>query len=204
MTIRHLALCGALLLAALPTAGVGQEMTMTPASPQGNVASWFPQDIYPPEAKRNGQQGRVVVQLAVDKSGAATACKIIESSGSSALDARTCELALANARFNPAKDANGKPVETTFTLPGVRWALKDDYVNVDLSAGAVSNVRSMEIMVDAQGRGVTCRPLAAGAPADLECANFRPGVQVSPPLILNGKPVAGKVTITTTMRVEPK
>jgi len=174
-----------------------------PTSPKGNMGNWFPQDIYPVEAKRKGEQGRVVVQLSVDKSGGATACRVIESSGSKPLDARTCELALANARFVPALDTNGNPTDATFTLPGVRWALATDPTTIDVADGPVSTSRDVEIMVNSQGLGVSCRALS-GFNAKAGCENFQAGTPVTLPVTSRGRPVAGKVTITTTMRVEAK
>ncbi|WP_186728709.1 energy transducer TonB [Sphingomonas panacisoli] len=187
---------------AVPSVAMAQEATAS-AHPKGDLGSWFPMNIYPPEAKRKGEQGRVVAELAVDKFGNATACKIVQSSGSMSLDARTCELALANARFVPALDTSGKPVASTFTLPGVRWVLNDVFT-VDLSTGGTSSIISnFEIDVDPQGNGVACRPV--GVTQGLGgCADFKPGKRVTAPLIRNNKPVAGTVTIITTMRVDPK
>lgn len=195
-------LIGALLVMALPSVAAAQD-DPKPPTPRGDRGDWFPMNIYPPEAKRKGEQGRVVAQLSVDKNGSATACRIVESSGSASLDARTCELALANARFVPAKDANGQPVASTYTLPGVRWEL-NDVMTVDLSAGpTTTTLANFAIDVDEKGIGIACRPIGVTQGAG-GCENFKPGGRVTAPLIRSNKPVAGTVTITTTMRVEPK
>lgn len=176
-----------------------------PPSPKGSPGDWFPVNSYPAEAKRNGEQGRVSVELIIDKSGVPKACKLVSSSGSAALDATTCDLALANARFIPAKDARGRPIESSFVVPAVRWELDDNYLYMDLSNGPVSTtMRSVEILVDEQGKIISCRSLASSVGGSTGCESFKTGAGIVRPLFLNDKPVAGKVTITTTMRVEPK
>lgn len=65
---------------------------------------------YPPEALRHGEQGPVGFHLDVSSQGLVTACQITESSGSVALDRRTCEIMTTRVRFTPKRDANGHPV----------------------------------------------------------------------------------------------
>ncbi len=163
-------LLGLAMVLALPTAGAAQD-GLEPTHPRGNIGDWFPMDIYPPEAKRKGEQGRVVAQLSVDKTGAAVACKIVESSGSASLDARTCELALANARFVPAKDASGRPVASTYTLPAVRWELQDSPPTKLTGPWRVG----AKIKIDSAGKIVSCSEQRTGpAPADVQmCAVTR-------------------------------
>ena len=186
----------------LPSAATAQSK-VEPATPRGNPGDWFPQNSYPPEAKRKGEQGRVGVRLDIDKTGRPIACVVVESSGSDSLDAATCELALANGRFRPALGARGQPVAATYKLPGVRWELADNRV-MDLTSGAaVLTLSTVQIDVDEQGRGISCRPLDS-LTGDIGCQNFVPGTQVSPALMRKGKPVAGKVTMTLTMRVDPQ
>lgn len=193
--------CLAIMLT-VPTVGAAQD-GLEPVHPKGDIGRWFPMNIYPPEAKRKGEQGRVVAELSVDKTGSATACRIVESSGSASLDARTCELALANARFAPAKDAGGQPIASTYTLPGVRWVL-DDVMTIDLSAGPnTTTLRNFAIDVDEHGMGVACRPIGV-TQGQGGCEDFKPGGRVTAPLIRGGKPVAGTVTVVTTMRVDPR
>lgn len=77
---------------------------------------------YPAEARRRREQGKVSVTLDVDTAGHPSACTITLSSGSAALDAKTCELAMKNARLKPAT-YNGKPIPGTFQIRGVIWSL---------------------------------------------------------------------------------
>jgi protein TonB len=98
----------------------------TPVSPRGNQAGWFPQDSYPAAAKRAGAAGRVSVTVNVGTDGRVSGCTVISSSGNADLDSTTCNLARRNGRFNPAKDANGTPVASTFALRGILWKLEDE------------------------------------------------------------------------------
>jgi protein TonB len=72
-----------------------------------------PQD-YPLSALRAGHEGTVRFELTIGTDGRVTGCRITESSGYSDLDRATCRLMEKRARFQPARDANGNPVEDTY------------------------------------------------------------------------------------------
>lgn len=76
-------------------------------------------DDYPPAALRTATQGRVIARVAVSPEGRATECATVATSGSELIDATTCRVVLARARFRPALDAAGRPVAvrmvSTFT-----------------------------------------------------------------------------------------
>jgi protein TonB len=97
----------------------------TPATAMGNPGDWFSPDFYPPDAKQAGIGGRVVVRLHVDRKGQADGCTLLDSSGSPSLDSATCALAIRNARYRPALDAQGQPVASDVLLPAVRWEIRD-------------------------------------------------------------------------------
>ncbi|QNQ10682.1 energy transducer TonB [Sphingomonas alpina] len=96
-----------------------------PVTPRGNQGDWFPQDSYPAAARRAEAEGRVSVQVTVDTRGRVSACRVTSSSGNSDLDEATCRLATRNGRFNPAKDANGTPIESTTSIRAVKWQIED-------------------------------------------------------------------------------
>lgn len=79
-------------------------------------------DDYPPAALRTATQGRVIVRIAVSVEGRATECATVATSGSRAIDARTCEVILRRARFRPALDAAGHPVAVR-TVSTVTWLI---------------------------------------------------------------------------------
>ncbi|KQM64940.1 hypothetical protein ASE75_07680 [Sphingomonas sp. Leaf17] len=94
-------------------------------SPRGNQGDWFPQDSYPAAARREGAEGRVSVTVGIGVNGRVTDCRVVSSSGNADLDGATCRLATRNGRFTPARDADGQPVASSFTLRNVRWQLEN-------------------------------------------------------------------------------
>jgi periplasmic protein TonB len=77
---------------------------------------------YPAEALKRGEQGAVRFLLTVALNGRVRACEIVASSGSRSLAETTCRLVAKRARFAPARDAGGKPVEGKY--PGrINWVL---------------------------------------------------------------------------------
>lgn len=87
------------------------------------IASYLSNDDYPVEALRNGWEGDVVIKLHVGVDGRAHSCRIVTSSGYPLLDNQTCYLMLVRARFAPAKDEDGKPMEDDVLLPPIKWRL---------------------------------------------------------------------------------
>src|SRR3569623_237383 len=96
----------------------------TPPVPIGSTVAWFLPSDYPKEAKRAGEQGRVVAIVSVDALGNVAGCKVEVSSGSAILDATTCELVRARAKFKPGRYEHGRPVASTYLIPP-RWVLPD-------------------------------------------------------------------------------
>lgn len=72
-------------------------------------------DDYPRSALRAGEEGTAWYTLSIDAAGAVKDCTITQSSGSAALDAATCRMLMRRARFSPATDDAGKPVESKFS-----------------------------------------------------------------------------------------
>jgi protein TonB len=69
---------------------------------------------YPPEALDNGWQGDAHVDLTIGTNGHAIACKVTQSSGHQVLDDATCRIFMARARFQPAQDQAGNPIESHY------------------------------------------------------------------------------------------
>ncbi|RHW17909.1 energy transducer TonB [Sphingomonas gilva] len=95
------------------------------AAVRGNPGDWFPLDDYPPDAQRRGEEGTVRVRLSIDTRGRVSDCTVTSSSGSSSLDEKTCQLARRRGRFQPALDAAGNPIASTYNMPGVTWRLEE-------------------------------------------------------------------------------
>lgn len=68
---------------------------------------------YPPAARRAGVQGSVFVRFTVGSDGAVGNCRVLRSSAGPELAAATCRLIEARFRYEPARDAEGKPVQDT-------------------------------------------------------------------------------------------
>ncbi|HMG47454.1 MAG TPA: TonB family protein [Allosphingosinicella sp.] len=74
--------------------------------PLGFVETISPDD-YPREAVRNRESGVLKYEVDVSENGVPLACTVTESSGSAALDRRTCDLVMTRAMFVPASDGAG-------------------------------------------------------------------------------------------------
>ena len=80
-------------------------------------------DDYPAEARRNGWEGKVMFRALIGEDGRAKTCEVVESSGYLVLDDATCEKVIDTARFEPARDENGRPVQDYYQSRFV-WALE--------------------------------------------------------------------------------
>lgn len=82
----------------------------------GSPAQWVSGGLldsdYPRRALRDRLQGQVSVHFTVLASGRIANCRITASSGSPLLDQTTCRLLTKRLRFRPARDSQGRPIET--------------------------------------------------------------------------------------------
>lgn len=101
----------------------------TAPRPTGDIAQYLGADNYPPAALRVSAQGRTVARLVIAPTGLVSDCQIAESSGNQDLDMQTCRMATQRLRFEPARDAKKRPVESVYRLP-VRWSLPNPIVPV--------------------------------------------------------------------------
>jgi TonB family protein len=200
-------ICGlALILVATPVIARAQAHAIdqsTPYSPDhsvgvsviGNPGIWFGPDAYPAEAIRNAEQGRTVARIEVDAKGIPSNCSVTVSSGSSSLDARTCEIAIASLRFNPARDRGGTPIAASYTLP-VRWVLPTS-TQVDLTEGRhLMFDATAQFDIDEHGVITACHTVSFAPGTEDPCARFVPGRRSPQQPVVHGRPVAGQVTTT--------
>lgn len=68
---------------------------------------------YPPAARRAGIQGSVLVRFSVGPDGIVSNCTVTRSNAGPELAAATCRLIEARFRYEPARNAEGKPVRDT-------------------------------------------------------------------------------------------
>ena len=92
---------------------------LPPASLRGYIST----KDYPAEAFAKGEQGSVEFRVLVGIDGAVKSCTVVKSSGSSALDARTCAIMRERLRFLPARDDEGRPIEDYYSS-AVAWRIK--------------------------------------------------------------------------------
>lgn len=145
-----LLLLSAVLHGAAITAQISSEVE---AVPMGDPAEWITANDYPHDARKRGEQGRVVVRLAVGHNGRPSACTIIESSGSASLDSQTCSLLIRRARFLPPIDAAGAPASSTYE-EAFRWAL----ASTDIVSGPQISY-TLKVDVDEKGLVEECEIL---------------------------------------------
>ena len=182
----------------LPRAPV--ETNSRAAGLRGDPAQFFGSDDYPAEALRAVQEGRVVAKLWIDAKGKVASCTVVGSSGSAALDAQTCRIALDKVTFTPATDEQGKPIAATYTLP-VRWVLPRGPVE----AGTIpkDQVVQVTVSVDAAGQIVACNTTAT-PPLPVQqqpCDVFPVGKESEFHWMRDGKPVGGTVVQTLRRQV---
>lgn len=91
------------------------------AVPARQIAGRIANRDYPASARRAGVEGRVLVRFAVHPSGRAGSCIVLRSSGNADLDTATCRLIERRFRFEPARDAAGRPVPDTKMWEQIWW-----------------------------------------------------------------------------------
>jgi len=91
---------------------------------KGSVRAIFTSDDFPKSAYYRAQEGSAQYLLLIDEKGTVAGCHIVKPSGVPILDAMGCAVLQARTRLEPAKDADGKPVRSTFVTPLVNWRME--------------------------------------------------------------------------------
>jgi TonB family protein len=108
--------------------------------PRANLNSYFSTDDYPAEALRAGAEGTVQFRLEIDTEGRVSRCNLVRSSGNASLDARTCEVLISRARYEPARNAAGEAIpgtdegRVTWRLPEPAEADAEPYSEIQAPA----------------------------------------------------------------------
>jgi len=111
-------------LSELPRAGLRPEMLDRPTPAKANLLALFSTQDYPLDAIQKEEAGTVAVVLRVSADGRVTDCVVTQSSNSPSLDSQTCRILWMRARFVPAKDVQGRPVESAWRQR-IRWELPE-------------------------------------------------------------------------------
>jgi len=94
------------------------------AKPRGNPGSWATTNDYPSRALREEREGTTGFRVTVNAEGRVADCQITSSSGHADLDEATCSNITRRARFTPAKDGSGNPVQGSWSSR-VRWEIPE-------------------------------------------------------------------------------
>lgn len=92
--------------------------------PSNNQSGWVTQNDYRSSWISRGYAGTVGFRVSVGAGGKVENCSVTKSSGVSALDQATCQLVSQRARFDPAKNDQGRAVAGSYT-GAVRWQIPE-------------------------------------------------------------------------------
>ncbi len=95
----------------------------TPPKLRGNRLKLITNDDYPEASIRAEEEGRTFVTYDVNAEGRVENCQVTRSSGSRRLDEATCTLITRRFRYDPGKDADGRPVRVSGFQDSVTWRL---------------------------------------------------------------------------------
>ena len=93
-----------------PTIKPARVAAVTPPSPIGSAPQWIGGGPTDADNRGGRYQGTVSLQINVEPSGRVSKCAPVRGSGNAGLDALTCRLVRERARFNPARDPQGRRV----------------------------------------------------------------------------------------------
>lgn len=99
--------------------------TFPPQRARANLSSYFSTDDYPAAAIRIEAEGTTRFALTIGSDGRVTNCSVTGSSGNGALDAATCRILRARARYTPARDQSGGTTSGT-DRGSITWRLPAD------------------------------------------------------------------------------
>ena len=80
---------------------------------------------YPRSSLSRGEEGDVQFEVALNKNGKLTSCRIVESSGFPALDAATCDVVVETAQFKTTRVEDGGRTPSVHT-GHISWRLPAD------------------------------------------------------------------------------
>lgn len=210
-------MAGVLVIAMLMQAPVASPPPSPPptqavdAAPDNDHGSWLPKLDYPSSALRAGQQGMVGFLLRIAPDGGVSSCIVTTSSRASALDEETCRVMIAQARFHPARNAQGQPVEGSYR-GRIDWKLPQGTApaagrgSIFMPAGEKDYTLVRSYIVEPGGENTHCRvERAEGLTFDrnpvgpISCNGARSGNGYVDD---QGKPVRRRVTTTIIRSVE--
>lgn len=173
---------------------------------KNNREARITQADYPISSWQNDEEGRVRYRIDIDADGNATDCSIIETSGSTALDAKTCEVVVARTEFTPAMEDKDTPIAGSLTR-SYSWRKREPEMpqmsfSIRYLQGADGTARQCEILKLEGDVPDTLRNEIQGKSGNAdECAPIVGGRGV-PYRDENGVPIAKQVTFSVDVMVE--
>lgn len=168
-------------------------------APLGNPGLWIQPNDYPGISMQNHEEGTVGFRLTISPSGLVANCEVTVGSEFPALDEATCRLVSARARFKPATDATGKPVEGYYSSR-VRWKLPEG--NGLPQAGEIK----LSFVIEQNGSQTNCQVVRSNGTGQTKPAVGPipcPTRRFEPPYTDGqGRRLRKRVTVTTTVTVE--
>jgi TonB family protein len=95
------------------------------ALPQASPSSWLSAEDYPGAAAEAGKSETISYTLIIGTDGIPQSCSVRKTSGNAKLDQDTCALLVKRARFTPARDDAGNPIQGKYS-GRVTWPLTLD------------------------------------------------------------------------------
>lgn len=192
--------------------------------PKGNPGNWANTNDYPSIALQREMEGTTGFRVTVGPDGTVKNCVIVSSSGSSELDSTTCTNVKRRARFEPARDASGKPT-TGFYSNRVRWQIPNNIISFprgpllasmawtrpmseDYPQKALAEKRQgtakIELAISTVGAVTDCKILESSTHSDLDsqsCQLASNRAVFSPALDIAGQPTSGRIQTQVKWRI---
>lgn len=150
-----------------------QPVEPKPISPQ----NWLSTADFPADAARAGDTGVVSFEVAIDATGKPFSCKVMRPTAWPSFDKTACAAMVVRGRFEPARDAGGAPIASTWRR-SVNWggnrqkALQQPIADIDVQLAKMpkSDRDTVEVVQieDADGRVERCAVKTSSGAAGLD------------------------------------
>lgn len=192
--------------------------------PRGNPGNWANTNDYPSIALQKEMEGTTGFRVTVGPDGRVTDCTIVLSSGSAELDTATCNNVSRRARFEPARDAAGKPTNGSYSNR-VRWEIPSTITSFPRGPILVSTAwtrpspeeyppqalaekrqgkAKVELAISSGGAVTDCKILESSTHMDLDsesCKLASNSAVFSPAADIAGLPTKGRVQTEVKWRI---
>ena len=117
-----------------------KQRSLTQRAEPIDAGKWIKPEDYPREGLQAGRSANVHFRLTVDPTGRVSDCTIQGATEGRSFARRTCDVIRRRARFQPALDAERKPV-TSYYVNTIRWMMRADDQRIRLSEQVFEDIR---------------------------------------------------------------